>query len=83
MPQESSGTDWHRRKSHMRLFGDYDTIDHVLWGFERFDAERPQFWIKLRATDTEWGNILGGRDSRDLKGLMFFPKALQPKDIYN
>jgi hypothetical protein len=28
---------------------DYGTIDHVLWGCERFDAERPQLWI--------WGQL--------------------------
>jgi hypothetical protein len=37
---------------------DYEIIDHVLWGCERFDAERPQFWMDLRSTDTEWGTLI-------------------------
>jgi hypothetical protein len=45
---------------------DYETVDHVLWGQEKFDAERPQFWMDLRLTGTEWGtpirDILDGRD---------------------
>jgi hypothetical protein len=44
---------------------DYETIDHVLWGGERFDAERPQLLMDFRSTDTEWGtpirDILDGR----------------------
>jgi hypothetical protein len=51
---------------------DYVLWDHVLWGCERFDAERPQLWMDLRLTDTEWGtpirDILGGRDWRSLRG---------------
>jgi hypothetical protein len=33
---------------------DYETIDHVLWGCERFAAKRPQLWMDL-STDTESG----------------------------
>jgi hypothetical protein len=46
----------------------YETVNHVLWGCERFDAERPQLQMDLRLTDIEWGipirNILGGRSLR-------------------
>jgi hypothetical protein len=28
---------------------DYETVDHVLWGCERFDAEKSQLWL----TDTK------------------------------
>jgi hypothetical protein len=55
---------------------DYETVDHVLWGCERFDAERPQLWMDLRSTDTEWGtpirDILGGRDWRSLVACCSF-----------
>jgi hypothetical protein len=34
---------------------DYVTIDHFLWGFERFDAGRSPLWMDFRSTDTEWG----------------------------
>jgi hypothetical protein len=26
---------------------DHGTVDYVLWGCERFDAERPQLWMDL------------------------------------
>jgi hypothetical protein len=55
---------------------DYETVDHELWGCERFDNERPQLWIDLRLTDTEWGtptrDILGGRDWRTLRRCCSF-----------
>jgi hypothetical protein len=51
---------------------DYEIIDHVLWGCERFDAERLQLWMDLRSTDTERGtpirDILGGKYWRGLRG---------------
>jgi hypothetical protein len=50
----------------------YETIDHVLWGYERFYAKKQQLWMDLRSTDSEWGisikDILGGRDWRGLRG---------------
>jgi hypothetical protein len=55
---------------------DYETVDHLLWGWERFDAERPQLWMDLRLTDTEWRtpirDILGGRDWRSLGEVLLF-----------
>jgi hypothetical protein len=52
---------------------DYETVDHVLWGCERFDAERLQLWMDLKLTGIEWGtpirDILGGRDCRSLRAL--------------
>jgi hypothetical protein len=59
---------------------DYETIDHVLWGCERFGAERAQLWMDLRWNDTEWGapirDILGGRDWRGLRVCCFFLSSL-------
>jgi hypothetical protein len=55
---------------------DYETVDHVLWGCEIFVAERPQLWMDLGSTDTEWGtpirDILGGRDWRSLVACCSF-----------
>jgi hypothetical protein len=34
---------------------EYETKEHILWGCERFDPEKPPFWMDLRSTDTEWG----------------------------
>jgi hypothetical protein len=49
---------------------DYETIHRVLWGSERFDAETPQLWMELRATDIEWGaRIRDILDVRDLRGV--------------
>jgi hypothetical protein len=31
----------------------YETVDHVLWGCDRFDAEKLQLGIDLRLPDTE------------------------------
>jgi hypothetical protein len=50
----------------------YEAIDHVLWGCERFDTDRPQLWMDLRSTYTECGtsirDILRGRDWKGLRG---------------
>jgi hypothetical protein len=27
---------------------EYERVDHVLWGCERFDTEKPQLWMDLR-----------------------------------
>jgi hypothetical protein len=68
---------------------DYETVDHVLWGCERFDAKRPQLWMALRLTDTEWGtlirDIVGGRDGRNHNRFCSLYRRcnVQPKDIYN
>jgi hypothetical protein len=64
---------------------DYETIEHLMWGTERFGAEKSQLWIDLRATDTEWGTsiILGGRDWRSLKGCCSFLRCCNlKKKIY-
>jgi hypothetical protein len=62
---------------------DYETVDHVLGGCERFDAEKPQFWMELRLTDTEWGTlireILGGRNWRSLRACCSFFKRCSLK----
>jgi hypothetical protein len=69
------------RRSHLGRIGivyvcsrKYETVDHVLWSCERFDAKKPQLWMDLRLTDTEWGtpirDILGGRDWSSLRGVV-------------
>jgi hypothetical protein len=70
---------------------DYETVNHVLWGCERFDAEKQQLWIDLGLTDTKWGapnrDILGGSDWRSLRACCsFFRRSnlyLYCKDINN
>jgi hypothetical protein len=36
---------------------DYETVDHVLWECERFDAEKPQLWKNLKLTEWTWMNF--------------------------
>jgi hypothetical protein len=77
MPQKSFGMDRYRGKPVCVCVRDNETTDHVLWGCKRFDAERPQLLMNFRATDTEWGtpirDMLGGRDSRGVVGVLIFP----------
>jgi hypothetical protein len=57
---------------------DYETIEHLMWGTERFGDEKSQLWIEQLTLSGEY------QEGGALRGA-FFPEVLQhkEKDIYN
>jgi hypothetical protein len=65
----------------------YETIVNIIWGLERFDAQRPQTFVGLESNWHWKGNVNQGYvrwESKERpKEVFFFPEALQLEDLDN